>query len=204
MSAADQAAFPFPVAGLATVPLAAANDLLTRWGHYLGPVNRPFGSQCWVFDVDGMPASVAVSASIVSPFIRTIERIPLWELADGKPGRHAGDLARIVRIPRGDIVELARLCSAPGQRWATRPMLRLWREVAAPRWPYWPVTHAIAYSQNSRHDGSIYRFDGWTRVKADAARSGGAGTRSWSQPVRVGDPSFGRKTLWLWRYEKSA
>ena len=163
-----------PVAGLATVPLDHANRLLADWGHYLGPVNRPFGAQAWVLDIDGEPVSVAVSTSTVSEHIAYDETTTTGE---------GDDLEVIVQrktLQRGELVELARLCSA--ERWATRVMLRLWREVAAPRWPYWPVTAAVAYSQNSRHDGTLYRFDGWTRAADDCGSSGGG--RLVAQAVR--------------------
>lgn len=80
---AEQLAFPLPVAGLAPVSLAWANTLLTRWGHYLGPVERPFGSQAWVLDVLGEPVSVAVSCSTVSEHVNAGEGTlargePLW------------------------------------------------------------------------------------------------------------------------------
>lgn len=169
--AADQLTFPMPVAGLTPVALHHANTLLARWGHYLGPVNRPFGAQSWVLDVAGEPVSVAVSCSTVS------------ETAAG--------------LHRSELVELARLCSAPQQRWATRPMLRLWREIAAPSWPYWPVTAAVAYSQNARHEGSIYRFDGWQKVSDNCGSSGGG---AWSRKRYATDAAHGRKTLWLWHY----
>jgi hypothetical protein len=86
---AEQLTFPMPLAGLTPVTLATANALLRRWDHYLGPVNRPFGSQAWVLDVCGDPVSVAVSCSTVS------------ETAAG--------------LRRGELVELARLCS---DRWS--------------------------------------------------------------------------------------
>jgi hypothetical protein len=148
-----------------------ADALLTEWGHYLGPCDRPFGVEAWVLEVDSQPISVAVSASIVSTTAAGYGRFQL--------------------------VELARLCSHPDHRWATRPTLRLWREVAALRWPHWPVLAAIAYSRNARHDGSMYRFDGWTKL-TDAAGSSGGGT--WTKPVGAADPAGGAKTLWVWRY----
>jgi hypothetical protein len=171
VSAALELPLNLPVAGLSVIPLATANALLARWGHYLGPVSRPFGSQAWALDVAGEPVSVAVSCSTVS------------ETAAG--------------LRRGELVELARLCSDPSARWATRPMLRLWREVAAPRWPYWPVTAAIAYSQNARHQGDLYRWDGWAKVADDCGSSGGG---AWSRRRYATDAVHGRKTLWLWRY----
>lgn len=158
-------------AGLSLITLTDANRLLEAWQHYLGPVNRPFGSQAWALTLDGHPISVAVSASAVS--------------------------ATAAGLRRQELVELARLCTHPEQRWATRPMLRLWREVAARRWPYWPTAAAIAYSQNSRHDGALYRFDGWTKVADDCGSSGGG---AWSRPRTAGDATHGRKTLWIYRY----
>lgn len=160
-------------ANLTAVHVGQANDLLTEWGHYLGPCTRPFGAEGWVLEVAGSPVSVAVSASIVGPSA-------------------AG-------LPMNAVVELARLCSAPDARWATRPMLRLWREVAAPTWRYWPVSAAVAYSQNERHEGAIYRFDGWTRVTTRAGAPSGPNA-TWSRPRGEGNPAAGRKSLWLWQY----
>lgn len=163
-----------PVAGLVPVDPAVANELLIRWGHDLGPCNRPFGMEGWTFDIDGVPVSVAVSASIVSDVV---------EMPDGS------------RLRCGQVVELARLCSDPANRWATRPMLRLWREVAAPRWSYWPVEALVSYSTR-RHQGDLYRWDGWTLVKATAGSSGGG---SWSKPRTAGHAAAGSKRLWVYR-----
>lgn len=174
---AMQFAMPVHVAGFTTVPLDEANRLLEEWGHYLGPVRRPFGSQAWLFDVEGQPVSVAVSCSTVSATVGTFRR--------------------------GDVVELARLCSAPGESWATRVALRMWREVAARRWPYWPVQAAVAYSQNGRHDGSLYRFDGWERIRTDAGHPTGS-TATWSKVRGADHPGRGAKTLWQWRYDAAA
>jgi hypothetical protein len=66
MTAAEQLAFNLPVAGLTPVSPAWANVLLARWGHYLGPINRPFGSEAWVLEVESRPVAVAVSVSTVS------------------------------------------------------------------------------------------------------------------------------------------
>lgn len=173
MTAALQLSMPVHVAGFAPVPLAQANLLLAEWGHYLGPVQRPFGSQAWLLDVAGEPVSVAVSCSIVSPTV----------------GEYRRD----------EVVELARLCSAPGTSWATRVTLRLWREVAAPLWPYWAVRAAVAYSQNARHDGRLYRFDGWDRVRGDAGNVTGV-TSTWTKVRAADHPARGPKSLWIWRY----
>jgi len=128
------------VAGLGAVPLAEANQLVTEWGHDLGPISRPFGSQAWVLHIGGDPVSVAVSVS-------TVARITA--------GYH-----------RTELVELSRLCSC--QPWANRVMLQLWREVAARRWPHWEPAAAVSYPLNARHDGQLYRFDGWEKITTDA------------------------------------
>ena len=173
MRAADQLTLAPPAAvALHRVDMAEANELLDEWGHYLGPCLRPFHQEGWMLTVGARPISVAVSASAV---------------ATDTAGYH-----------RSRLVELARLCSAPTDSWATRVMLRLWREALAPAWESWPPEAAIAYSQNARHDGRIYRFDGWTKVSDRAGESGGGG--AWTRPRGSADAARGRKTLWLWRY----
>lgn len=169
MAAAIQMDLAVPAVGFSETGITVANTLLTEWGHYLGPCNRPFGQQAWRLDLAGEPIAVAVSASTVS------------STAAG----HA----------REDLVELARLCTRPGFNWATRVALRLWRETAAPAWPYWATSAAIAYSDNARHEGAIYRFDGWTRVKTNST-SGGGGT--WTKTRTADNPATGPKSLWLW------
>ena len=160
----------FPMVGVEPLLDGEANRLLTLWGHYLGPCERPFGKQAFALHIDGQPLSVAVSASTVSATV---------------PGVGA----------RQELVELARLCSAPDARWATRVMLRLWREVHSRQWPYWPVRAAVAYSQNDRHDGRIYRFDGWTKVRETRGSSGGG---QWTKARTDDDPSSGAKSLWTY------
>ena len=162
-----------PVAGLVPVDPTTANALLVRWGHDLGPCRRPFGQEGWTLDIDGIPVSVAMSASTVSDVV---------EMPDG------------TRKRRNQMVELARLCSDPANRWATRPMLRLWREVAGPRWSYWPVTALVSYSTR-RHEGDLYRWDGWTLVKETAGSSGGG---TWSTARTDTHAAAGKKRLWVW------
>jgi hypothetical protein len=164
-----------PVAGLVPVSLAEANALLVEWGHYLGPCTRPFRNEAWALDVAGAPIGVAISSSIVGV-------------------SSAG-------YPKEEVVELSRL--ATSERWATRVLLRLWREVCAPRWESFgsragmPPLAATAYSQNDRHEGRIYRFDGWELVTENAGSSGGG---AWSRKRYAGDAAHGRKRLWLWRF----
>jgi hypothetical protein len=166
-----------PVVGLVPISLDEADAYLAEWAHYLGPLDRPFRNDAWALDLNGTPISIATSSSIVG------------ETSAG--------------YPKSEAVELSRLCTQPGCEWATRVMLRLWREAAAPLWPC-PAPRAgqsalaaVAYSKNDRHEGRIYRFDGWTKV-TDRAGSSGGGT--WSHKRRDSDEANGLKTLWLWRY----
>ncbi len=168
-----------PVAALHEVNIAEANRLLVDWGHYLGGCRRPFGRQGWVLVARGEPVSVAVSASTVSTHV------------PGPGGR---------RFHRKQLVELARLCSV--EPWATAVMLRLWREVAAPAWPYWTPLAAIAYSRHDGHDSRTYRADGWRKLSDQAGSSGGGGT--WTRPRPVADPASGPKTLWFWNLGEGA
>jgi hypothetical protein len=169
--------FCAPIAGLVPVSEGEANQLLVRWGHDLGPCERPFGSEAWVLDIDGRAVSVAISASTVSANIPC----PLLDRT----------------YERGQVVELARLCSDPAERWATRPMLRLWREIAAPRWSYWPVLAAVSYS-TSRHTGDLYRWDGWRLGNEHTGISRGGGT--WSKRRPADHEAAGPKRLWIWDY----
>lgn len=154
----------WPVLTLSEVPLRQANALLRRWHHDRGTLRRPSGSQSWLLAIDDEPVAVAISAFPVS--------------------------ATAAGYDRAELVELARQASANG--WANRVMIRLWREVCAPRWRYATPAAAISYS-DERHTGDLYRFDGW-ELAADGCRSGGGG--SWSRAQAPGD----RKRLWLWRY----
>lgn len=164
------AALPFTTDGFVPIGLVEANRLVVAFEHNLGPCERPFRSEPWAFLVDGRPVAVAISASIVS------------STAAGHK--------------RTEVVELARLASS--ERWANRLMLRWWREVGARRWSCWPVKAAIAYSQNDRHEGRLYRFDGWTKFASSAGSSGGGG--SWTAKRTSADEVHGPKTGWVFEY----
>ena len=168
-----------PILGVEQLPNHEADALLTSWGHYLGPCARPFGKQSFVLHIDGRPVSMATSASTVSATVR---------LNDDET------------LARNEVVELARLCSAPGASDWTRVMLRAWRNLLALSWPHWQVRAAVAYSQNAHHPGHVYRTDGWTKAR-ETKPSGGGG--QWSGKRAEGHAAHGVKTLWVWRYEQS-
>lgn len=162
----------FPLASFERITSADADVRLVRWGHYLGCCERPFGRQDFGLFVAGDLISVAVSASTVS--------------------------AMCAGRPRQTLVELARLCTEPQHRWATRVCLRLWREIAPSEWRarYWPVAAAVSYQSAVRHSGNVYRLDGWTKV-ADTPGSTGGG--SWST-VKPREP----KAIWLYSFVERA
>jgi len=162
-----------PVVSLMPLSMVDANRLLTKWGHRLGAVNRPFRQEAYAIELHGEPISVATSGSIVSP------------TAGGYRCQ--------------EVVELTRLCTHPDYRRSTRVMIRFWREVCAPTWPCWPVVAAVSYSQNAHYRGNVYRTDGWTRVSTECGKSTGGGT--WSRKRDPTDAAYGSKSLWVWRYE---
>jgi hypothetical protein len=163
----------FPVVTLESADIDAVNDLLERWSHPLGACERPFRQDAHVLTVHGEIVGATVTASTVS--------------------------STCAQRPRKTVVELARIARAPEHRWVMRPLLRLWREAVAPRWPLWPVEAAVSYSLPG-YSGDIYRFDGW-RLHGEVRPSSGGGT--WSSPPRVndiGEPGD-RKKLWVYEYQ---
>lgn len=161
-----------PIVGLVPIDMDEANALVVEYGHNLGPCDRPFRSEGWALDVMGDPVAVAITASIVS--------------------------STAAGYKCSSVVELARLASR--ERWANRVMLRLWREVAAPRYLPWTPVAAIAYSQNDRHEGRLYRFDGWEKFTSTGGSSGGG---TWTKPRAADDEVSGSKTGWVWRYPEA-
>lgn len=151
------------------VDIHEANRWLIAWEHKLGPLNRPFRNDGWLLLVHGEPVLVATTSSIVH-------------------GPVDGYITQ-------EVVELSRLASSG--KWANRAMLRLWREVLALTWPCWPVKAAVSYSHNAMHAGTLYRNDGWRKVKSDCGSSGGGG---WSRKRYATDAASGSKTLWIWDY----
>lgn len=160
----------FPLVSWEPIGNDEADARLSDWGHWLGGCNRPFGRQSFGLSLHGQLVAVAVSASTVN-------------------GTCGG-------WPRGEVVELARLCAHPEHRDLTRVALRLWRVTAPLAWSskYWPVRALVSYANALRHRGDIYRFDGWTKV-AETKGSTGGGT--WTRPRKSGEP----KTVWVYQLD---
>jgi hypothetical protein len=151
---------------------AEANELLARWGHRLGPCNRPFRTESFVLRHNDVPVSVAMSCSIVHGPV------------DG--------------LQVNEVVELARLAS--NNPWANRVMLRLWREICAPAYRPWVPKAAVSYSHNALHKGSLYRADGWVKVRGDCGTTGKGGNWGRRGEGYENTALHGLKSLWIWRY----
>jgi hypothetical protein len=145
----------FPLARFEQIEALEGDRALRDWGHYLGANDRPFGRQDFGLFVDDDLVAVAVSASTVG--------------------------ATCAGFDRFEVVELARLVRRPDARWCTRVALRLWREIAPTCWrnvyrDKWPHVRAVvSYSNETRHRGDIYRFDGWQKFGVNRGSTGGGG-----------------------------
>lgn len=149
-----------------------ANDLITRWGHPLGPYSRPFGYRAWGLAIDGTAAAVAVSGSTVG--------------------------ATSAGYKRNQVVDLARIARNPDHPGILRILLRLWRDYLAPRWDTWdlPVQAAVSYALPGK-EGNLYRFDGWKFHGYCKPWSGGA---TWSAPSKANQMADGVKRLYVYEY----
>lgn len=170
-----------PSVSIEAIDKADANRLLVAWEHPLGACERPFGQDFHVMIAKGRAAAVTVTTSTVSSTLRDEQGVT-W--------------------PRKQMVELARIARSPEDRWAMRPMLRLWREVLAHEWTHWPFGLAASYALPGT-SGNIYRFDGWTKVREVKRSSPGKGS-TWAKPSATDVIGDGRKTLWIYRYERAA
>lgn len=149
---------------------APVNRLLGEWGHYLDAQTGPRMVRWFALFMRHVPVAVAVSAS-------------------PRGSRCAG-------VPWQRVVELARLCSHPDHRDMTRVALRCWRVTAAEDWANAydkEIEMLAAYSDSSRHPGSIYRTDGWTLY--DEKPRGGGGQKD----RKGGNGVVTLKRLWVWR-----
>jgi hypothetical protein len=147
-----------------------ADDFLNEDAdHWLGGCDRPFGRISYGLYLLGQLVAVAVSAST--------------------PNESCGPYSRY------EVVECARLSAHRDHRDQTRVALRCWRTLAGVDWSaaygeHWPsITGYVSYANSRRHNGDLYRFDGWKKV-AETKGSTGGGT--WSRPRQSGEP----KAVW--------
>lgn len=129
---------------------------------------RPYGSMYFRMDVLGRPAAVVVLASSPNPSV------------SHQHGLH-----------RYNCVDLARICRSPDRRDESclRAVLRLSREYLVPLYPQrypkkWSVVAAAianslpgTRSSEVEPSNSMYRFDGWERLRLAKAKNTSSGKR---------------------------
>jgi len=174
----------FPTIQVRAVEPDEADFYLDVWEHSLGTLERCFGREDWLREVDGKPVAVASGASLVGTCAR--------RFVDGKPAEES--------VARQECVELARIARHPDHPRALRAMLRDWTDYLAPLWQDWPVHAAVSYAMPGR-SGGLYRFDGWENWGRRKASTGGG---TWSGPGRAIGHADGYTTLWVYRYEATA
>lgn len=174
MSVAPRLINDIPLVGLEQITNQEANALPVKWKHKLGECNRPFRTESFCLEVAGEPIAVAMTCSIVNGPV------------DG--------------FQVHEVVELARLASST--IWANRVMLRLWREVCAPAYACWKPKAAVSYSHNALHAGTLYRMDGWRKVREDCGTDGKGCNWGRRGEGYKNTAIHGKKTLWIWKYER--
>lgn len=156
----------FPFVSFDLIDDGLANQMLIQWRHFKGACNRPFGRHSFGLFFEQELLAVAVSASTVNK--------------------------RCAEYERKEVVELARLCSHPEHADLTRVTLRLWRKIAPVLWEreYWPIRACVSYADLTRHQGDIYRFDGWKKIKeVPGGKAGGK---------RGGNKLYNPKSIWVY------
>jgi len=146
----------FPLARFDAVDLLQANELLSRWKHKMGPLNRGNqGAWCHALIHGDEPVAVTTASYLIAPVVGNAP----W-------------------LTRDNTVELSRLCAARGG--LCRVALRMWREFVFPALPF---EFAVSYQDADLHNGDTYRFDGWKRVARSRSgpdtRSGRPGRDKW-------------------------
>lgn len=149
----------FPLVVFDEIPLSQANECLVKWGHKMGPLNRPMmgsvnsggGNSAHALIVEGEIMAVVCTSSLITP-----------------------NVAKHPEMTRSNTVELSRLCSSSPH--FNRVALRLWRECV-----FRPLKHrfAVSYQDMGLHTGATYRNDGWKKIAESRSgtdrRSGRAG-----------------------------
>lgn len=129
-----------PIAHVEAIDRGVLNDCLVRWGHRMGPWDRPSYRE-WAHALFRHGEPVAVAVAVAAQLIK-------------EP---------VAGLMRAEAFELGRLCASGPH--LNRVMLRLWRdfvgsEIAARHGYEW----VVSYQDLAMHNGNTYRFDGWTRL----------------------------------------
>jgi hypothetical protein len=184
-----------PVIGWWEIEKGEAVRLLIDWHHKLHldgqDYERPYGSMYFRMDVLGRPAAVVVLAS--SP---------------------NSSVSQDHGLHRYNCVDLARICRSPDRRDESclRAVLRLSREYLVPLYPQrypkkWSVVRAAIAnslpgtpSSQLEPNSSMYRFDGWERLRLTKAKDSGSGKRGKPSKASGLDGTDDLIGLWAYRY----
>lgn len=188
-----------PAIAFYEVDVDEATELLIAWRHPLHlpddehprgrPYKRPYGSLAYVMEDHGRRAACVVLASTINASVC-------------KPqGLH-----------RYNVVDLARIARSPDRRdrRCLRAVLRISVEYLAPVWlgrfPNWdarsaelcgrPQIDAVSSTSLPGTPGSIYRFDGWERLRVSTGPKGGGHQK----PSAANAIADGARGLWAYRY----
>lgn len=142
---------------LVSFDLISADELnwaLAKWGHKMGPLNRPlqYGGEAHGLRHNGRLVGVTAWSTLIRETCAGMD----W-------------------LSRDMTTELSRVCAE--RQDVCRVAVRLWREFAFPavrsaRGHEW----AVSYQDSALHGGNLYRFDGWVRV--GRFKSGGMDPRT--------------------------
>lgn len=140
--------FLTPLVSFDTIEEGELNACLVKWGHRMGPLNRPTPSVAHGLRHDGRLVAVTATDHLAA--------------------------ATVAGFDRRTAIELSRVCAERPD--LCRVALRLWREFVFPsmarvRGCSW----AVSYQDAALHSGNLYRFDGWVKL---AFSHSGTDTRS--------------------------
>jgi hypothetical protein len=174
-----------------------AVPLLIEWRHDLhlnGETSiRPFWKIAFVMEDRGRPAGVVVLASTINASVCKDEGLHRYNTVDiaricRNPDRRDDKCLRaVLRITREYLVPVVLEQDYP--RWRARSA-----EAAGRAWPR--IDGVSANSMPGKHDGDLYRFDGFRHVRTSKGAKGG-GRQNPSKAEQIAD---GNRGLWVYRY----
>ena len=159
-----------PLVSLDLIERPVLNAMLVEWHHQHGPIERPIFKS--PVDVGLRHQGRLVAVIACDTLIRTTQG-----------------------FSRSQACEVSRVCAAaPGM---CSSALRLWRHFVYPTIvAAWGTPWVISYQDATRHEGNLYRRDGWALI---GCSRGGADSRAVAGTVRVR-----RRLIWAWNADKVA
>ncbi|MGA0604925.1 hypothetical protein ACO2Q0_02910 [Phenylobacterium sp. VNQ135] len=126
-----------PLISFDVIGLDELNWCLTKWGHKMGPINRPTPTLAHGLRHRGELVAVTSTDHLMA--------------------------AAVQGLTRAEAVELSRVCAARPD--LCRAAVRLWREFVFPDLSkHRGCSWAVSYQDAVIHGGNLYRFDGWVRL----------------------------------------